>query len=171
MAEADRASNPAASFPAEGHDHEACIGSALDRAAALCEERGARLTDLRRQVLELVWRGHSAVGAYEILAALQARHPGAAPPTVYRALDFLVEQRLVHRIESLNAYVGCDRPDRPHISQFLICTGCGATAELTDPGIEAAIGRRAEALGFAVEQQTVELRGRCPACRATAPAV
>jgi Fur family transcriptional regulator, zinc uptake regulator len=143
------------------HDHESCVGAALDRAAALCARRGARLTDLRRRVLELVWRGHEPVGAYDVLA----RMGRAAPPTVYRALDFLIDQGLVHRIESLNAYVGCDRPDAAHASQFLICSGCGATAELDDDALAAAATRRAAQLGFAVERQTVELRGRCPRCR------
>ena len=143
------------------HDHENCIDIALDRAAALCERRGARLTELRRRVLELVWRGHEPVGAYDLLAQMGR----AAPPTVYRALDFLIEQGLVHRIESLNAYVGCDRPDAAHASQFLICTGCGATAELDDASLAGAVARRAAQLGFAVERQTVELRGRCPRCR------
>jgi Fur family zinc uptake transcriptional regulator len=163
MAKPRRASNP--TFPAERHDHESCVGTALDRAAALCSRRGARLTDLRREVLALVWQGHEPVGAYHILDALRHRHPGAAPPTVYRALEFLMDQGLIHRIESLNAYVGCDRPGAPHVSQFLICTRCGTTAELDDPGIAAAVGRGAAALGFAVERQTIEVRGRCPHCR------
>src|SRR5215470_19039883 len=97
-------------FRTERHDHESCVEMALDRAATLCGERGARLTELRRNVLALVWEGHEPVGAYHILDALRRRHPGAAPPTVYRALEFLGEQGLIHRIESLNAYVGCDRP-------------------------------------------------------------
>src|SRR5919204_1424092 len=106
-----RSRAPAASpFQAASHDHDSCIDRALDRAAQLCEERGARLTALRREVLALVWRGHEPVGAYAILEALRRSHPGAAPPTVYRALDFLIEHGLIHRIESLNAYVGCSRP-------------------------------------------------------------
>ena len=155
----------ASPFKTASHDHETCIDTALDRAAQLCAERGARLTALRRQVLQLVWRGHEPVGAYALLAALRRSHPGAAPPTVYRALEFLIEHGLIHRIESLNAYVGCPRPERAHVSQFLICERCAATAELDDPGIAAAVLRRAGALGFAVEQQTIELRGLCPRCQ------
>ncbi len=120
---------------------------------------------MRRDVLELVWRGHEPIGAYDLLDALRTKHPGAAPPTVYRALDFLIGQGLVHRIESLNAYVGCNRPEHSHASQFLICESCGATAELNDPAIEAAVQRRAAALGFEVGRQTIEARGLCPRCR------
>jgi Fur family zinc uptake transcriptional regulator len=161
-------SSPAAlasPFKTARHDHESCVEGALDRAAAVCAERGVRLTDLRREVLELVWRGHEPVGAYAVLQALRDTHPNAAPPTVYRALDFLIEQGLIHRIESLNAYVGCPRPERPHVSQFLICGGCGAAAELDDPAIARAVLRRAGELGFAVERQTIEVRGFCPRCR------
>jgi Fur family transcriptional regulator, zinc uptake regulator len=157
-------------FHTDRHDHESCVETALDRATTLCAERGARLTDLRRDVLTLIWEGHEPVGAYHILDALKRRHPGAAPPTVYRALEFLSDQGLIHRIESLNAYVGCDRPDHRHVSQFLICERCNATAELDDPAIAAAVARRAGELGFAVARQTIEVRGLCPRCREGGPA-
>jgi Fur family transcriptional regulator, zinc uptake regulator len=157
-----KAVNP---FPAGRHDHESCVDDALDRAAQLCAARGARLTSLRRRVLKLIWRGHEPVGAYAILEALRRSQSGAAPPTVYRALDFLIEHGLIHRIESRNAYVGCARPEQPHVSQFLICSACSATAELDDPAIADAVLRRADELGFAVEQQTIEVRGVCPRCR------
>src|SRR5580658_1298 len=164
-----RTRKPAASpFRTASHDHGSCVDAALDRAAQLCAARGARLTPLRRQVLKLVWRGHEAAGAYAVLEGLRRSHPGAAPPTVYRALDFLIEHGLIHRIESLNAYVGCPQPERPHASQFLICGRCSATAELDDPAIAGAVLRRAGALGFAVAQQTVEVRGFCPRCRRAA---
>jgi Fur family zinc uptake transcriptional regulator len=152
-------------FRSEPHDHAACIETALDRAAALCERRGARLTPIRREVLRLVWRGHAPVRAYDLLGALQTRKRGAAPPTVYRALEFLMAHGLVHRIETRNAFVGCERPDEAHAGQFLLCDGCGAAAELTDTGIDEAARRQAARLGFAIARQTVELRGLCAGCR------
>ena len=157
--------NPRTVFPGSAHDHEVCVDAALAKAERVCRRQGARLTPLRRAVLELVWRRHQPVGAYEILEALRRRHRGAVPPTVYRALDFLMQRGLVHRIASLNAFVGCPRPDRPHVSQFLICSGCAAAAELGDETIATAVRRRAEALGFAVERQTIEVNGWCPRCR------
>src|SRR5919198_1183629 len=117
-------------FRSEPHDHGACIETALDRAAALCERRGAQLTPLRREVLRLVWRGHAPVGAYDLLEALRTRKRGAAPPTVYRALDFLIAHGLVHRIETRNAFVGCEHPGEAHAGQFLLCDACGKAAEL-----------------------------------------
>jgi Fur family zinc uptake transcriptional regulator len=152
-------------FPAEGHDHGRCVHDALAAAAAVCAERGARLTDLRRRVLELVWTGHKPMRAYDILEALGKERDGAAPPTVYRALDFLLAQGLIHRIESLNAFIGCIAPGRPHGGQFLICRSCGAVAELDEGRIDEAIRAGAEAAGFTVEHKAVEATGLCARCR------
>lgn len=161
-------------FAHRGHDHGACVAEALGHAERLCESRGTRLTDLRRRVLELVWSSHEPVGAYRLLELLDREAGGtgrrAAPPTVYRALDFLMEQGLVHRIESLNAFVGCDQPHSAHAGQFLICARCGASVEMNDPGIAKALAACADRLGFRVEQPTVEIKGTCPNCVAAAPA-
>ncbi len=155
----------ALSFSGEGHDHRSCIAAALESAERICAERGARLTKLRRRVLELIWSNHAPVGAYDLLRQLSQEHEGAAPPTVYRTLDFLLDHGLVHRIESLNAFIGCATPAENHTGQFLICRDCGAAAELQDQGINRAITRGAADLGFLVEHKTVELRGLCPGCR------
>jgi Fur family zinc uptake transcriptional regulator len=153
-----------APLPAD-HDHDLCVDAALDRAADLGGRRAARLTRLRRRVLELVWQGHAAVKAYELLGALDHRRGVPTPPTVYRALDFLMAQGLVHRLESLNAYVGCPRPEAPHDAQFLICSSCGTVSEFAAPAIETAIAGEAADLGFAVGQRTIEVRGICRGCR------
>lgn len=152
-------------FDGDSHDHGLCIADALRTAEQLCARRGARLTKLRRRVLELVWTSHAPVGAYELLGRLGRERERAAPPTVYRALEFLLAHGLVHRIESLNAFVGCPHPGKSHSGQFLICRDCGAAAEMHDASINEAIAERAAACGFAVERKTVEVRGLCPACR------
>ncbi|WP_442900181.1 Fur family transcriptional regulator [Geoalkalibacter sp.] len=152
------------SFPRQDHDHQGCISAALATAEELCRARGVRLTELRRRVLELVWTSHKPVGAYALLARLQEQGP-AAPPTVYRALDFLLEQGLIHRISSLNAFVGCTRPGEAHTGQFLICEQCQNLAELDDAGITKAIDRSSQASGFTPRQPTVEILGLCPQCR------
>ena len=103
---------PLASRP---HDHSHCVTHALGEAESLCTKSGVRLTDLRRRVLELVWQSHKPLGAYDILAVLSEQDGRrAAPPTVYRALDFLLENGLVHRIASLNAFIGCNHPGHAH---------------------------------------------------------
>lgn len=152
-------------FPQAGHDHGGCVAEALRVAEKVCAERGARLTKLRRRVLELVWSSHAPIGAYDVLRRLGREREGAAPPTVYRALDFLRAHGLIHRIESLNAFVGCGSPGRAHAGQFLICTACGAAAEVADPKVDAAIERQAIALGFAVQRKTIEVEGLCPPCQ------
>jgi Fur family zinc uptake transcriptional regulator len=151
-------------FTGRRHDHARCLADALRTAERICDDRGARLTDLRRRVLESVWASHRPIGAYAILEALR-RGGRAAPPTVYRALDFLIENGLAHRIASFNAYVGCARPGEPHAGQFLLCARCKDAAEIQDSGVAATLTARAAAAGFRVEQQTVELEGVCPWCR------
>ncbi len=151
-------------FVYEDHDHSSCLQQAMDNAEQLCQQRRQRFTALRKRVFELVWQEHKPIGAYEVLEKLQ-QSGRAAPPTVYRALDFLLELGLVHRIASLNAYVGCVRPHQPHAGQFLICEACRAFAELNDDDISTAIAKRAIKSGFSARQHTVEIMGLCPRCQ------
>lgn len=152
-------------FPKNDHDHARCIEAALDKAAAVCVDRGVRLTQLRRRVLEIIWQSHKPLGAYSILDQLRQEGRAAAPPTVYRALEFLLEQGLVHRLASMNAFVGCSRPGHISDGQFLICRDCGSSTELNDGRLEKLITRNSDFLGFAVERLTIEVRGLCPHCR------
>ena len=153
-------------FSTAHHDHADCVREAMAAAEASCERQGARLTAVRRRVLELVWASHDPVGAYGLLDRLAAEGVKAVPPTVYRALDFLLEHGLVHRLERLNAYVGCTHTEGPHAAQFLICTKCRCVIELGDPAIGHSLAASAARRGFTVSKQTVEVEGLCPACRA-----
>jgi len=146
------------------HNHQLCIEDALDRAEAVCAARGARLTPIRRRVLEIVWGQHQPIGAYAILERLRKENAGAAPPTVYRALEFLMAQGLVHRLASLNAFIGCPQPEAIHTSQFLICTSCGEVTEIDGGEITASARRKAAERGFSLDRLTIELAGRCPRC-------
>jgi Fur family zinc uptake transcriptional regulator len=152
-------------FPNKRHNHKACITDALSKADAYCHQEGLRLTELRRQVLELVWGSHRPVGAYDLLQQMTDTGRKAAPPTVYRALEFLLAHHLIHRIDSMNAYLGCSRPGHPHHAQFFICKGCGEAAELVDRKIDNALNRDAENLGFEIENRTIEVTGTCDTCR------
>lgn len=151
-------------FKKLSHAHKRCTESALSVAQATCNSRGVRLTTLRRRVLELVWSGHQPVKAYDILDALRDERSGSAPPTVYRALDFLRAEGLVHKIESLNAYVGCGAPDHNHASQFLICRRCGTAAEMDDTDIRNLIADMASAMGFKIDKEIIEVEGVCSQC-------
>ncbi len=147
------------------HDHKRCVSRALAGAEALCARKGSRFTPLRRRVLEILWRSHDPIGAYELLDRLKGEGRRAAPPTVYRALQFLSDAGLIHRIESLNAYVGCPNPETRHDAQHLICGTCGGVAEIEVAGITAAITAEAGVLDFTVSRQTVEIIGFCARCR------
>lgn len=149
------------------HDHSRCVHSALSEADAICAQKGLRLTALRKRVLELVWQSHKPLGAYDILAVLSEQDGRrAAPPTVYRALDFLLENNLVHRLASLNAFMGCAHPEHAHQGQFLICRQCHVAVELEQVNITQAIEAGAAGIGFTVESQTVEVVGLCTNCKA-----
>ena len=150
--------------PPAGHDHDNCVSDAIATAERLCRERGLRFTALRRRVLTLVWDSHKPIGAYDILDKLGGEGKAAAPPTVYRALDFLIEAGLVHRLDSLNAFIGCPDPARSHAGQFLICRGCRTVVELDDPDIDAVVAKKAERLGFTETHQMLEVQGLCALC-------
>lgn len=154
----------AIAFPRK-HDHDACVSDAIDAAAALCVRIGERFTPLRRRVLELVWSSHQPIGAYAILDKLREEGRSAAPPTVYRALDFLLEHFIVHRIASMNAYVGCLHPGEAHAVQFLICRSCGMAAEIHDRAMTDAIAHSATRIGFTIESRVIELAGLCARCK------
>lgn len=149
--------------PVQSHQHSS---DPLIDAERLCQERGERLTPTRRRVLELILARGEPVGAYALLDALRsADGRNAAPPTVYRALDFLLAQGLIHRIESLNAFVACPHACTTHQAQYLICRNCGGATEIADTGIVAAILAAAARAEFHVERQGIEITGICRACR------
>ena len=136
----------------------------LQRAEALCHERGVRLTEQRKSVLKLLCASEKPLSAYELLDLMRGVVKNPAPPTVYRALDFLLEQGLVHKLESLHAYVGCAHPEHPHASQFLICDDCGEVSEVEDPSVAKSLKAAGKAIGFRTKRPVVELLGTCAQC-------
>lgn len=159
-----KAANVPSEFQGLDHDHDACVADALRRADTVCAERGLRLTKLRRRVLELIWTSHKPAKAYALLDAMRTEHTNAAPPTVYRTLDFLLDAGLIHRLESLNAFIGCNAGHRNSHPQFLICRHCERVAEIAGQELHHAIDREAAAADFIIEGEVVELRGLCTHC-------
>jgi len=147
------------------HDHSHCKEQALENAQQQCLKQGLRLTKVRKQVLEIIWDSHNPIGAYDVLQKLQENGHKPAPPTAYRALDFLVSAHLIHRIESLNAYIGCPSPDANHQCQFYICNECGHIAEINSSDVAAALSACADELGFVSQQPVIEVHGICRNCR------
>ena len=134
-------------------------------AMSLCDARGAQLTKLRRQILELLWESGRPTGAYELIEALKLKNArSVGPPTVYRTLEFLMSQGLVSKIESRNAYVPCAHPERRNDCMFFICSNCGASVELEDPRLERLISEKAALIGFRPTRRVVEVEGVCASC-------
>lgn len=153
-------------FPAPGHDHDRCASDAIAFAEAQCAARAQRLTPLRRQVLQALLASHNPLGAYEILDRMAGKTGRPAPITVYRALDFLRANGLVHRIESRNAFFACGHNhggEDPVV--FLICECCGAVGEAPGGLVAEALRASSRAAGFSPKTPLVEIVGICSHCR------
>ncbi len=146
------------------HDHTACVSDALTMAEKHCADSGLRLTPVRRRVLEILLAEHRALGAYDVLSVLASEGLGATPPVAYRALDFLVKARFIHKIEALNAYVACAHLGADHAPAFLICRTCKSVAEANTATGGGRLDQAARAAGFQIEHQVIEAEGLCPRC-------
>ena len=150
------------------HDHKRCISAALERAKILCDDHDARLTPIREAVLKTIWASHQPLGAYDIVDKMTLNAQTGKrikAPTVYRAIDFLLEHGLIHRIASLNAYIGCPFPGNLHNDFFMICRACGSAAECSTEQLSHTIAQTAEKTGFKMESQVIEIIGLCPECQ------
>lgn len=147
------------------HDHGDCSSDAITKAEALVAQKGLRLTPVRRRTLEILLEGHRAMGAYDVLQRLSAEGFGNQPPVAYRALEFLTDQGLAHRIQRLNAFAACMHTGEAHAPVFLICSACNHVAEAAAAPVVAALTRAASESGFTIDCSTIEALGLCPACQ------
>lgn len=137
----------------------------LSQAEVICQQRSVRLTPQRLEVLRLMTEHNRAISAYDLLDLLRVSEPQAKPPTVYRALDFLLEQGFIHRVESTNSYVVCHHFEEPsHASAMLICDRCGSVTEQHADGVEDILKVLAMKSGFALNHSVIEAHGFCRAC-------
>ncbi|WP_176060708.1 Fur family transcriptional regulator [Paraburkholderia sp. BCC1876] len=149
-----------------GHTHGASQEAALTLADEYCRERGEKLTPIRRKVLELLLNSGRATKAYSLLDDMRQIHPGSAPPTVYRALDFLLTAGLVHRIESINAFTVCHDLTQCQHGILVVCQQCGNVTELHQPKLRQALVAQIEDAGYRLASDEIELKGLCSACQA-----
>ncbi|MCQ8102978.1 transcriptional repressor [Methylomonas sp. SURF-2] len=147
------------------HDHNQCIRNAIATAEHLCIDRGVQLTPIRHKILELIWNSHKAIKAYDLLDLIRPINDAAKPATVYRALDFLLEQGLIHRVESLNAFVGCRSSGTQHDQLLLICTACHNVEERSAPQVFLALAEETKTAKFSARRKTIEIHGLCNSCR------
>jgi Fur family transcriptional regulator, zinc uptake regulator len=150
------------------HDHQQCVSHALEIAEQLCINRGVQLTLIRHQVLELIWASHKAVKAYELLDRIKPLQSAAKPATIYRALDFLIEQGLIHRVESLNAFIGCSCSEQQHEQLLLICSQCLEVEERSAAKVMKALSEEIRQAHFNVHSKAIEIHGICAKCIAQA---
>ncbi|MCK1738504.1 transcriptional repressor [Bradyrhizobium sp. 138] len=157
-------------FPAPDHDHGRCTADALAHAEAVCEARAQKFTPIRRQVLQALLSSHRPLGAYEVIDELAKSMSRPAPITIYRALDFLMANGLVHRIESRNAYLACAAHDHDATSAvaFLICERCGLVGEIPSASFAGDLNAAARSSGFAPKLSVVEITGVCTHCQKAA---
>ncbi len=146
------------------HNHQACMTQALLSAETICRQKGVRLTSIRRRILELICSSHKAVGAYELLDLFREQDAKAKPVTIYRALDFLMDAGLVHKIESINAFIGCLQAETKHQSIILICDHCKNAFELDATSIYQTISTMSTNIQFTPASLTIELHGLCFSC-------
>lgn len=144
--------------------HKKCISMAITEGEKICLSSGLRFTDIRRQVLSIIWESHMPTKAYDILDKLSLTATSAKPPTVYRALDFLLENGLIHRINSLNAFVGCGHPTEHEQCYFLICTECAEVTECCTQSLTRAIEKTGKENQFSSLTTSLEIQGVCAAC-------
>jgi Fur family transcriptional regulator, zinc uptake regulator len=153
-------------FPAPDHDHGRCTAEGLAHAETVCARRARKFTPIRRQVLQALLTSHRPLGAYEVIDELARSMPRPAPITVYRALDFLMENGLVHRIESRNAFLACAHDhDATAMVAFLICDRCGLVGEIPAAPVAQSLNAAARASGFAPKLSVVEIAGTCAHCQ------
>jgi len=147
--------------------HNQCQHEALQAAEQLCAKLGARFTEHRRRVFEIIWQDHKALTAADIMAALDNRQP----PITYRALEFLKDAGLIHHITSLNAYIGCLHPEESnHVGQMLICEQCKDVTELVSEKTLQQLSQATKEVGFSAVQTHIEVLGTCKQCANTSAA-
>ncbi len=149
------------------HDHDLCAAQLMARAERACMRHNARLTSLRREVLGAVGESHQAAGAYEIIERMARSGPRPAPISIYRALEFLGGLGLVHRIESRNAFVACNRQHEAGRAVLMVCESCGTVDELEAASVFDRLDSLSSGEGFEIRRAVIELSGQCAPCKDT----
>jgi Fur family zinc uptake transcriptional regulator len=146
------------------HHHRHDARGFVKEVSSVCATRGLRLTEIRMQVLQIIAQSEKPLKAYDLLDRLKDDRSNAAPPTVYRALDFLIENGFIHKLQSINAYVSCHHPSIVHQVPFLICDVCESADEICDERVSGLLTDQAKAHGFRTRSQTLEVHGVCKQC-------
>ncbi|MCW8931498.1 MAG: transcriptional repressor [Gammaproteobacteria bacterium] len=149
------------------HDHHICQSKALQHINEQCRKKNIRLTPIRQQVFDEILQSHKAIKAYDILQNMSTPGEMVKPPTVYRAIDFLLEHGFIHKIESLNAFIACYHEHNKDCFQLLICDECGTVSEQINNKISHEMKLLSEKENFTLQHPIIELHGTCFQCNTT----
>lgn len=158
------------------HDHAKCVDSILKHAQDICSKRGVRLTEQRLKVLAVLADSHVPASAYDILDKINRQGNKLAPVAIYRALDFLTQQELIHRIESRNGYVACSHHHgegsgkgeeccHGDVTVFLLCDSCGRAGEFHSDALSGLVETIASTEKFRANAPVLEISGICEMCQ------
>ena len=145
-------------------NHTSCIDTALKKAEFICQDKGLRFTEIRKFILMSIWESHKPTRAYELLSKISDMDYSPKPPTIYRALDFLMENGFVHKINSLNAFIGCSHPMKHNECYFMICNNCNEVRECCDENITDTIKTTLSSNRFFHKNIAIEINGDCYEC-------
>ena len=145
------------------------VASVIDEAEHRCREQGARLTEKRKQVLSGVLNSDTALSAYELVDYCKTEYGQALPAmSVYRILNFLQEQHLVHKLNLANKYVACAHITCDHdhgVPQFLICSECQSVREISvAKSVINALNRSVDEAGYQLMSPQLEINCLCQDC-------
>ena len=144
-------------------DHKKCKRTALELAKEFCDSNNLRLTEIRQTVLGLVWKSHKPIKAYDILKDIKGVG-SEKPPTVYRAINFLLENGLIHKINSQQSYIGCEHPNLHKQCYFLSCNKCGETSECCSVEMDKMFKKALKKEKFNQSDIVCEISGVCSSC-------
>ena len=141
------------------------LKASISRVVEICKSNNLGFTDIRKQVFEIIVKKNKPIKAYEILDEIRnISGKPSHPPTVYRAIDFLIENGFVHKLNSINSFVGCFHPKAHEECYFLICKKCNLYQECCDDSLKDRISKTAEHKNFLISNTTLEIEGHCLDC-------
>ncbi len=146
------------------NNHNSCIDLAITKAEMLCLKRKLKFTKLRKNILRLIWESHIPLKAYDILERLRGEDYSAKPITVYRILDFFLKNNIIHKLEKLNVFMGCNHPGDEHNCYFIICNKCHMVEEACEDTVLQSIYSSLKKKEFLPSHVTLEITGTCHNC-------
>ena len=149
-------------------NHDKCIEQVIKNVNQFCDSNNLKLTKLREQILRIICQNHKSIKAYEILDQLQKQQikdTPPKPPIVYRILDFFIENKIVHKINSNNSYIICSHLDKHQNCYFLICNECGLVEECCNEELKKAILHTTSKNDFLEQNISLEIMGLCKNCQ------